>query len=106
MSIEKYILDMTLHCVHARRQVHHIIEGVIEGETRVFSAGLTIKDMFEDREKFRKTVQDKVQKVGIASYMCCIAHTIYLGALALVLLAMLSRVCLASVQHCCTPLHQ
>ena len=42
------------------RQVHEIIQGIIEGETRVFSAGLTIKEMFEDREKFRKTVADRV----------------------------------------------
>lgn len=31
------------------------------GETRVFSAGLTIREMFEDREKFKRTVQDKIQ---------------------------------------------
>ena len=50
------------------RQVHNIIEGVIEGETRVFSAGLTIKEMFEDREKFRKTVQDKVGSVEMTKH--------------------------------------
>ncbi|KAK9788452.1 hypothetical protein WJX73_007874 [Symbiochloris irregularis] len=62
----------------SRRQVHNIIEGVIEGETRVFSAGLTIRDMFEDREKFRKTVQDRVQKdmdkLGLKIYNANIAE--------------------------------
>ena len=58
--------------------MHHIIEGIIEGETRVFSAGLTIKEMFEDREAFRKTVQDKVQKdmdhLGLRIYNANIAE--------------------------------
>lgn len=31
------------------------------GETRVFSAGLTIREMFEDWEKFKRTVQEKIQ---------------------------------------------
>ncbi|GAQ92516.1 hypothetical protein KFL_010370020 [Klebsormidium nitens] len=42
-------------------KVEATIGGVIHGETRVFSAGLTIREMFEDREKFKRTVQDKIQ---------------------------------------------
>ncbi|GAQ86846.1 hypothetical protein KFL_003150110 [Klebsormidium nitens] len=43
-------------------KVEATIGGVIHGETRVFSAGLTIREMFEDREKFKRTVSDKIQQ--------------------------------------------
>jgi hypothetical protein len=36
-------------------------QSLYAGETRVFSAGLTIREMFEDREKFKRKVQEKIQ---------------------------------------------
>eukprot|EP00891_Asterochloris_glomerata_P008705 jgi/Astpho2/8705/Aster-05272 len=44
------------------KELHDIIEGIIQGETRVLSARLTIREIFDDRESFRKQVTDKVQR--------------------------------------------
>jgi hypothetical protein len=59
---------MNLHSCSRYQSALHIIykssgtsdkNFVYAGETRVFSAGLTIREMFE--EKFKRTVQEKIQ---------------------------------------------
>ncbi|GAM22805.1 hypothetical protein SAMD00019534_059800 [Acytostelium subglobosum LB1] len=50
----------------------HTINGVIQGETRILSANMTIEEMFADRDKFRNSVQDKIgvdlAKFGLQIY--------------------------------------
>jgi uncharacterized membrane protein YqiK len=39
-----------------RSEIKQIVEGIIQGEVRVLSAVMTIRQMFSDREKFRDEV--------------------------------------------------
>jgi len=60
------------------RELEKLIEGVIHGETRVYSARLTVLEMFNDREKFRSYVKDQVEaelvKFGLHIYNANIAE--------------------------------
>lgn len=42
--------------------VKHIIGGIVNGETRGFVGGMTIQEIFSDKEAFKKQVVDRVQK--------------------------------------------
>ncbi|KAL0692297.1 hypothetical protein Bca4012_059477 [Brassica carinata] len=41
--------------------VHELVEGVIEGETRVLSASMTMEEIFKGTKEFKREVFDKVQ---------------------------------------------
>ncbi|CAH8272190.1 unnamed protein product [Arabidopsis lyrata] len=41
--------------------VHELVEGVIEGETRVLAASMTMEEIFKGTKEFKKEVFDKVQ---------------------------------------------
>ena len=43
------------------KKIDSIIEGVIEGETRVLAASMNIEEIFNGRDKFKATIIDKVQ---------------------------------------------
>ena len=42
------------------REIQLIVEGVIQGEVRVLSASMTIRDMFSGRQNFRRVITDNV----------------------------------------------
>ncbi|KNA19275.1 hypothetical protein SOVF_063020 [Spinacia oleracea] len=41
--------------------VHELVQGIIEGETRVLAATMTMEDVFKGTKEFKKEVFDKVQ---------------------------------------------
>ncbi|CAH1451875.1 unnamed protein product [Lactuca virosa] len=59
-SLHKYAKLIASH----DKQSHHVIElvkGIIEGETRVLAASMTMEEIFKGTEDFKKEVFDKVQ---------------------------------------------
>uniref|UniRef100_A0A0E0M8W2 Flotillin-like n=1 Tax=Oryza punctata TaxID=4537 RepID=A0A0E0M8W2_ORYPU len=57
---------------HASNHVKQLVKGVIEGETRVLAASMTMEEIFQGTKKFRKEVFDQVQldlnKFGLCIY--------------------------------------
>lgn len=49
--------------------IYQIIGGIIEGETRTFTAGMTIQEMFSDKDAFKdkviKKIDDDLHKIGL-----------------------------------------
>ncbi|XP_013620019.1 PREDICTED: flotillin-like protein 1 isoform X2 [Brassica oleracea var. oleracea] len=60
---EALILYARLISPHANgsNHVHELVEGVIEGETRVLAASMTMEEIFKGTKDFKKEVFDKVQ---------------------------------------------
>ncbi|KAI5054527.1 hypothetical protein GOP47_0030579 [Adiantum capillus-veneris] len=46
---------------HCSRHVSDFVKGIIEGETRVLAAGMTMEDIFEGTKDFKHEVFEKVQ---------------------------------------------
>jgi flotillin len=42
--------------------IRRTIEGIVNGETRAFVGGMTVHEIFSDRDAFRERVVDRVQK--------------------------------------------
>uniref|UniRef100_J3N3H5 Flotillin-like n=1 Tax=Oryza brachyantha TaxID=4533 RepID=J3N3H5_ORYBR len=57
---------------HASNHVKELVKGVIEGETRVLAASMTMEEIFQGTKKFRKEVFEQVQldlnKFGLYIY--------------------------------------
>lgn len=55
-----------------QNEVHELIKGIIEGETRVLAAALEIEDIFNGRDIFRDqiitAVQEELEKFGLKIY--------------------------------------
>ncbi len=53
-------------------QVSNIIKGMIEGETRVLAANMSIEDIFKGRTTFKeeivKNVQEELSKLGFTIF--------------------------------------
>ncbi|KAG0017507.1 hypothetical protein BGZ81_010714 [Podila clonocystis] len=47
--------------VKTDRELHDLLKGVIEGETRVLAAAMTMEQIFQGTKKFKQQVYDKVQ---------------------------------------------
>lgn len=62
----------------SREEIKQIVEGIIQGEVRVLSASMTIRQMFSGREQFRVLITDHVQKdldaLGLRIYNANIAE--------------------------------
>lgn len=60
---DKLQLYAQLIATHAQQQLHvaDVIKGIVEGETRVLAAGMTMKDIFEGTRDFKQRVFDSVQ---------------------------------------------
>ena len=58
-SMEKYALLLSAEPIE---KIDHIIEGVIEGETRVLAASMEIEQIFNGRDQFKQTIISKVQE--------------------------------------------
>jgi flotillin len=54
------------------KKIDNIIEGVIEGETRVLAASMAIEEIFNGRDKFKQTiitqVQNELDQFGLVIY--------------------------------------
>ena len=52
--------------------VNKLVQGIIEGETRVLAASMTMEEIFKGTKEFKKEVFDKVQlelnQFGLLSY--------------------------------------
>uniref|UniRef100_A0A0D9XKR9 Flotillin-like n=1 Tax=Leersia perrieri TaxID=77586 RepID=A0A0D9XKR9_9ORYZ len=57
---------------HASNHVKNLVKGIIEGETRVLAASMTMEEIFQGTEKFKQEVFDHVQhdlnKFGLYIY--------------------------------------
>ena len=58
-ALEKYALLLSSE---THENIDKIIEGVIEGETRVLAASMEIEQIFNGRDKFKQTIISKVQE--------------------------------------------
>lgn len=69
-SIENYVRYLR----NEQDQTHldHLVKGIIEGETRMQSASMTIEDIFNNRKAFKdiliKNVQDELSQFGLQIY--------------------------------------
>ncbi|KAG7599114.1 Band 7/SPFH domain superfamily [Arabidopsis suecica] len=55
-----YAMLMSQHDKHSNH-VNELVQGVIEGETRVLAASMTMEEVFKGTKEFKKEVFDKVQ---------------------------------------------
>uniref|UniRef100_A0A0D9XJR7 Flotillin-like n=1 Tax=Leersia perrieri TaxID=77586 RepID=A0A0D9XJR7_9ORYZ len=57
---------------HASNHVNGLVKGIIEGETRVLAASMTMEEIFQDTNKFKQELFDQVQidlsKFGLYIY--------------------------------------
>ncbi|KNA15775.1 hypothetical protein SOVF_095120 [Spinacia oleracea] len=62
-SEESLILYAKLMAPHdmTSNHVHELVQGIIEGETRVLAASMTMEEVFKGTKEFKKEVFDKVQ---------------------------------------------
>lgn len=80
-TIGPYVDDMPALLLYAKLMSQHkknsdhvenLVQGVIEGETRVLAASMTMEEIFKGTKKFKKEVFDKVQlelnKFGLLIY--------------------------------------
>ncbi|KAF8960589.1 hypothetical protein BGZ46_001539 [Entomortierella lignicola] len=58
-SLIKY--GKLLSGVKTDKELHELLKGVIEGETRVLAAAMTMEQIFQGTKKFKQQVYDKVQ---------------------------------------------
>ncbi|KAF9994923.1 hypothetical protein BGZ79_000283 [Entomortierella chlamydospora] len=58
-SLIKY--GKLLSGVKSDKELHDLLKGVIEGETRVLAAAMTMEQIFQGTKKFKQQVYDKVQ---------------------------------------------
>ncbi|KAF9350914.1 hypothetical protein BGX26_010948 [Mortierella sp. AD094] len=58
-SLVKY--GKLLSGVKSDKELHDLLKGVIEGETRVLAAAMTMEQIFQGTKKFKQQVYDKVQ---------------------------------------------
>lgn len=58
--------------------IEHTVNGVIQGETRVLTANMTLDDLFSNREHFRNEIEEKINKIigelGLKAYNANIAE--------------------------------
>ncbi|KOS23205.1 Flotillin-like protein 1 [Escovopsis weberi] len=58
--------------VNQRRHVENIVKGIIEGETRVLVSGMTMEEIFTEREVFKRrifrNIQSELQQFGLKIY--------------------------------------
>ncbi|KAM5564406.1 hypothetical protein ABKV19_018810 [Rosa sericea] len=59
-SVKKYAKLLSNHDKNSNH-VKELVQGVIEGETRVLSASMTMEEVFKGTKEFKKEVWDKVQ---------------------------------------------
>ncbi|MCL7024352.1 hypothetical protein MKW94_011845 [Papaver nudicaule] len=59
-SLLKYAKLLSCHERHSH-EVKDLVQGIIEGETRVLAASMTMEDVFKGTKDFKKEVFDKVQ---------------------------------------------
>lgn len=59
-SLTKYAKLIATHDMSGRH-VTELLKGIIEGETRVLAAGMTMEEVFKGAEYFKQEVFDKVQ---------------------------------------------
>ncbi|KAF8929281.1 hypothetical protein EDD21DRAFT_371146 [Dissophora ornata] len=55
------IYGKLLSGIKSERELHDLLKGVIEGETRVLAAAMTMEQIFQGTKKFKQQVYDKVQ---------------------------------------------
>lgn len=74
-SIEKYarLLPVENGVVNqSQSDLHKLIQGIIEGESRALSASMTIEEIFSDRKKYKeallKGIQDELSRFGLEVY--------------------------------------
>lgn len=64
-ALEKYATFLA----HKEGGIHDLVEGIIEGETRVLAAQMTIEQIFNDRSKFKtaiiSNIQDELDQFGL-----------------------------------------
>lgn len=74
-SIEKYarLLPVEENPVeHHSSDLYKLVQGIIEGETRVLSASMTIEQIFNDRRAYKevllKNIQEELSRFGLEAY--------------------------------------
>ncbi len=73
-SIEKYarLLPESMVTKNEHTDLHKLVQGIIEGETRVLSASLTIEEIFNDRRAYKevllKNIQEELSRFGLEAY--------------------------------------
>lgn len=59
-SLIKYARLLAAEDVHSKR-VTDLVKGIIEGETRVIAAGMTMDELFNGRRPFKEAIMKNVQ---------------------------------------------
>ena len=73
-SIEKHARLLPVSCVTntEHSDLHKLVQGIIEGETRVLSASLTIEEIFNDRRAYKEVllsnIQEELSRFGLEAY--------------------------------------
>ena len=64
-ALRKYALLLTeggqATTSHGRNHVQNIVKGIIEGETRVIVSGMTMEEIFKERQIFKTKIIENVQ---------------------------------------------
>ncbi len=76
-SLIKYARLLAAEDINSRR-VTDLVKGIIEGETRVIAAGMTMDELFNGRRSFKeaimKNVQSELDSFGKQSVLCIHPH--------------------------------
>ncbi|KAF6160715.1 hypothetical protein GIB67_035916 [Kingdonia uniflora] len=62
-SLLRYAKLLSNHDRHSN-DVRELVQGIIEGETRVLAAGMTMEEVFRGTKEFKKEVFDKAKNLG------------------------------------------
>lgn len=58
-SFRRYASKMS---AMTEKELHEVVLGIIHGQTRLYAAGLTVIEMFGDRDSFKQHVQERIGK--------------------------------------------
>ena len=71
-SLDRYARLLAAKSHKGSEHVHDLVRGIIEGETRVIAAGLTMEEIFKERKGFKdhviKNVQAELDQFGLFIY--------------------------------------
>jgi flotillin len=62
VDVDKFLSYASKMSSMSSSELHDVVLGCIHGQTRLYAAGLTVLEMFGDRDSFKEHVQERIQK--------------------------------------------
>lgn len=62
VDVDKFLAYASKMSSMTSAELHDVVLGCIHGQTRLYAAGLTVLEMFGDRDSFKEHVQERIGK--------------------------------------------